>query len=109
VGGAGLATAEMDDPNEKPERRIIPFPNSRPLQKSCPPDDFCTRNARRLNQERNFLIDAQALTIAGKDSETLIAINNGIIQFNREVASHNRLCPQLPVLFLPTLGQQGLL
>jgi hypothetical protein len=72
-------------------------------------DDYCLRNARRLNMERNFLIDAQALTLSGKDKETLIAINNDIVKFNREVADHNRLCPRMRVLPLPTLGQRGIL
>jgi len=75
----------------------------------CPTDDFCIRNAQRLNAERNFLTDAEALALPMRDKETFIAINNDILKFNREVASHNKLCPRLKVLPLPTLGQKGLL
>ncbi len=70
------------------------------------PDDYCVRNAQRLIAERNFLLDVQALELKNGDSETLIAINNDIIKFNREVEAHNRICRHLPVMKLPTLGMR---
>ena len=73
-------------------------------------DDYCSKNAERLNVERNFLIDAQGMILGGsnaRDQETLTALNNDIVKFNREVSEHNKLCPNLRVLPLRTLGQQG--
>ncbi len=108
VGAAAIAEAATSD--DAPSN-VIPFPNASSATatsvRNCPTDDYCKRNARRLNTERNFLIDAQALTLPMGDKETLIALNNDILKFNREVEAHNKLCPQLLVLPLPTLGNQG--
>jgi hypothetical protein len=107
-----VATVASASDTTTPQSNVVQFPqqpNASNGSKSCPPDDFCTRNAQRLNAERNLLIDAQALGVPMGDAETLIAINNNIITFNREVASHNKICPQLRVPPLPTLGQRGLL
>jgi RHS repeat-associated protein len=70
----------------------------------CSPktDDFCTRNQQRLLKERNFLIDASALADL-RDIETRVSISNAIVAYNREVDSHNKLCPQLPALKLRPL------
>ncbi len=70
-------------------------------------DDFCLKNAQRLNAERNFLIDAQDLVGKMNDNASSIALNNDIVKFNREVEAHNRMCP-IKVLPLRTLSQQGL-
>lgn len=70
----------------------------------CGDDGFCSRNAKRLLAERNFLIDAMAIAISMRDRETLIAVNNDILKFNREVEAHNKLCPTLLVMPLRTIS-----
>lgn len=69
----------------------------------CKPDDPCFVSQRALNLERSNLLDFAGVTPAS-DIETLIAINNMIIQFNRKVQAHNRTCPANPVLPLPTIS-----
>jgi RHS repeat-associated protein len=102
LGAGGAGAAAMVTPSDTDQSHSAAA--SKPF---CPTDDFCIRNAKRLNIERNLLIDAQALLVPENDKESLIALNNDILKFNREVAAHNKLCPGLLVLPLPTLGNQG--
>lgn len=66
----------------------------------CKPDDFCERNKKRLEKERNFLIDAGDLIRKTGDNESIIALSNDINKFNREVREHNKMCPNHTVLGL---------
>ncbi|ATQ78609.1 type IV secretion protein Rhs [Massilia violaceinigra] len=66
----------------------------------CKPDEPCLASQKSLNAERNGLLDFIGVTPA-TDVETLVAINNLIINFNRNVAAHNKTCPHLPVMPLP--------
>jgi len=102
TGAIGTALANLADSSQS-RGKDSAFPDG------CPTDDYCQRNAKRLNAERRFLIDARYLTSPIDDIETRVSLNNDIIKFNREVAAHNKLCPILQVLPLPSLRTQGLL
>jgi RHS repeat-associated protein len=85
-GGQSSAAACADDPRQE--------------RKECrnDDDDACMKNQARLTKERNTLIDFIDLLARSGDIESLIALNNNIINFNRAVSVHNKTCPKFPVL-----------
>jgi RHS repeat-associated protein len=110
VGAIGLATGEMDDIDEESEGRVIPFPSSKPINKSCPPQDAsdCEKVRQQLEAGKRALLTWSFVGLTLPDRVQQAAdYNEQVRELNILIAVHNQKCPAHKVAPLPTIPADG--